>query len=66
MDVDIQTWRLKIGVFVQPNKCRRTMRSIYVSGRSILIIMRIYLLFAVLVLNLSDDVELSPGESFGA
>ena len=61
MDVDIQTWRLKIGVFVQPNKCRKDMRSIYVPGRCILTIMRIYLLFSVLVVNLSGDVELNPG-----
>ena len=61
MGVDIQTWRLKIGVFVQPNKCRKAMRSIYVPGRCILTIMRIYLLFSVLVVNLSGDVELNPG-----
>ena len=66
MGVDIQTWRLKIGVFVQPNKCRRTMRSIYVSGRCVLTIMRIYLLFVVLVLNLSGDVELNPGPPKGS
>ena len=58
---DIQTWRLKIGVFMQPNKCRKALRSIYVSGRCILAIMRIYLLFSVLVVNLSGDVELNPG-----
>ena len=61
MGVDIQTWRLKIGVFVQPNKCRKAMRSIYVPGRCILTIMRINLLFSVLVVNLSGDVELNPG-----
>ena len=37
------------------------MRNIYVSGRGILALIRIYILFAVLVVNLSGDVELNPG-----
>lgn len=37
------------------------MRRIIMSGRCILAIMRIYLLFFVLVVNLSGDVELNPG-----
>ena len=61
MGVDIELYRLRIGVFVQPNTCRKVLRSIYVPGRCILTIMRIYILFAVLVVNLSGDVELNPG-----
>ena len=43
----------------QIQSCKKVVRSIYVSGRSIL--MRIYILFALLVVNLSGDVELNPG-----
>ena len=61
MGVDIQTWRLRIGLNCQPNKHRNIFRCLTVSGRGLLTIIRIYVLFSVLVINLSGDVELNPG-----
>ena len=60
MGVDIQTWRLRIGLNSQPNKHRNISVSNGV-GRGLLTIIRIYVLFSVLVINLSGDMELNPG-----
>ena len=61
MGFDIHTWRLRIGLNSQPNKHRNICRCLTVSGRGLLTIIRIYVLFSVLVINLSGDVELNPG-----
>ena len=60
MGVDTQTWRIKIGTFIHPRKCRNAMKCLFVSGKAVFLTVRGSLVFSLLLL-LCGDVESNPG-----
>ena len=62
MGVDKQTWRLRIGTYVQPRKCRNVLNKLYVSGKAVFGFVRMTLVFSLLLM-LCGDVEPNPGPS---
>ena len=60
MGVDIQTWRIRIGTFIHPRKCRNALKCLFVSGKAVFSIVRGCLVLSLLLL-MCGDVESNPG-----
>lgn len=60
MGVDIHMWRVKIGLFTMPNKCRTRVRGLKLPRTVIFVGLRWILIMSVVLLN-SGDVETNPG-----
>lgn len=60
MGVDIDTWRARVGCFIQPRKWRSSLRALHVPGFAVSVCLRLVLCLALLVI-LGGDLEMNPG-----
>lgn len=60
MGIETTTYRIRIGLFSMPIKCKFRLAKLVVSRASVGLVLRLFLCLSVLVL-LGGDVETNPG-----